>query len=103
MNEARSSMETSVKTPSVETSSRDASSSRQVSSVHGPHPLSHEPRWIRTLAGLAEDHGVHPQTLVYAALIAAGVTAFLVPIGGMVRSGVGTSALVLATLCIPFK
>jgi hypothetical protein len=96
-------MDTITKPPSVDTKPPSVDSAPRVSSVHGPRPLSHEPGWIRNLAGACQDHGIRPHVLAYAGLVSATVAAFVLPIGGNVRSGVGTAALVIAALCIPLR
>jgi hypothetical protein len=84
--------------PPVETSAR-----RVTSSIHPPHALSLEPRWIRGLAGAFEARGIPPATLVLSAFVAGGLAAFLLPIGGLVESGVGTTALAVVAVCIPLR
>jgi hypothetical protein len=90
-------METRAISPTVE------SSARASSSVRTAVPITPEPRWIRGLAATLSTRDIHPQTLVFVAHCAAIFAALLLPIGGLVESGLGTMALAISAICIPLR
>src|SRR5262245_57876282 len=98
-------MET-LKPPSVQPSVRTApSSTRAVTpdSATGYAPPRDDVRWLRRLAEELAARRVTPVKVQYAGLGAAALAVVLIISGTMIRSGLGTTALVVAAACIQIR